>query len=90
MEQDKINIPTPNADAPKHPLSVECGCCCGAGNAPNYKKKCFFYDGLQDMGATIPFCSYFSKMEIFSCKDCGKFISKAAAFEIIKNTVENN
>ena len=81
---EKIGVPKPY---PMQGYSPICGC--SYGKEPKYKEKCFFYEGVRDMCATIPYCNYFSKMENFSCKDCGKFISKVAAFEMVKEKVDS-
>ena len=90
MEQDKkINIPIPNAGAPKYRSFAECGYGCGIRTAPIHKEDCFFFENVQDMGSRIPTCSYHSQgLGFCPCESCEKYISNSTAYNIIKAEVE--
>lgn len=62
---------------------------CGFEGTYKYKKDCFFFHEEKDMGATIPTCGYHSKSLGFCpCENCKKYISKSAAYKIVKAEVD--
>ncbi len=83
------NIPKPSVNVPKYRSFVEGGCYCRTRNAPTHKEDCFFFENVQDMGAKIPTCSYYSQGFGFCpCENCEKYISNSTAYHIIKAKVE--
>lgn len=68
-------------------FSLLCGC--GLESTPKYKEDCYFFHKEKDMGATIPTCDYHSKgLGFCPCENCKKYISKSAAYKIVKAEAE--
>lgn len=63
----------------------------GEAGMRELRKDCFFYYGSQDMGATVPNCSYDMKYEYGFCpcsKSCENYIERTEAYELVKCFVQ--
>lgn len=80
---EKIRYPSAFGD-----YIPSCGACFG-NLIQEHKEKCFFFESVQDMGAHIPTCSYYSEgLGHCPCKDCDKFIDKSEAAAIVRDFID--
>lgn len=48
------------------------------------KRNCYFYHEEQDMGASIPTCNYYFKLEYCPCENCEKHADKSEVYRLVK------
>lgn len=87
---DWINIkPTPCNFSSQYSA---CGCSCENNKTENYKQDCRFYCEDNDMGAIIPYCSFYiynHGPDYFPCEKCEKYERKKYVSIIEKDFEED-
>ena len=55
-----------------------------------YKRDCFFYCDIRDMGGHIPTCGFdpTSELGYCPCNHCNTYISKKDAIQIVRDAVK--
>lgn len=67
-------------------INYICGCNgigVGICDEREYKKDCYNYQEIQDMGAHIPTCKLEHELGMCPCKGCAKFVSKEEIRSIV-------